>query len=247
MSEFFNSLGASNLLKDLKTTSGVLEKINVSGAESEATSLAEQLSDLIDIVHSFDQLATKERRHPSVHLKFRSPNAILHLQAVLDSTAVILDECNPFVRPLQSSLEALQHERDVAGYIGTESHLGNQAWYEETYQALRFLTELLRALFTAIDLLQYQDDADEDTQSLKARSSTATQLHFQLGLVEQKLHLNDQHDTFGVCHDPIGAFERTVPLSLVSQHVKTHLADIQAFCTARSWISDMCKAYILSR
>jgi len=194
----FDSLGAGYLLKDLQATLGVLEKINVSGAEPEVASLVEQVSDLIDIVHSFDHLATKERRHPSVHLKFRSPNALLHLQAVLDSTAAIIDECTPFVRPLQSSLEALKHERDVAGYIGTENRLENQAWYGETYQALRLLTELLRALFTAIDLLQYQDDTDEDTQSFKTRSSTATQLHFQIGLVEQKLHLNDQHDTDGV-------------------------------------------------
>jgi hypothetical protein len=195
MADLFDGLGAGNLLRDLQDTLSILEKINVSGAEPEVASLVEQVSDLIDIVQEFDHLATQERRHPSVHLKVRSPSALLHLQAVLDSTATIIHECTPFVRPLRSSLEAFKHDRDVAGYLSSENHLENQAWYEETYTALRLLAELLRALFTATDLLQYQDITDEDPQSLKARSSTATKLHFQIGLVEQKLHSDAQHDT----------------------------------------------------
>lgn len=195
MSELFDSLGAGNLLKDLKATLKLLEKINVSGAEPEVASLVEQVSDLVDIVQSFDHLATKERRHPSTHLSLRSATAVLHLQAVLDSTSAIFDECTPFVRPLQANLETLIQERDISGNKWTENRLENQTWFEEIYQALRLFTELLRALFTALDLLQYQDDNDEDPQSLKARSAIATQLHFQIGLVEQKLHLIDQLNT----------------------------------------------------
>lgn len=105
------------------------------------------------------------------------------------------------MRPLYSSIESLKHERGVTGYIENENRLENQAWYLETYQALRLFTEVLRALFTALDLLKYQDDNDEDTQALRARSSTATQLHFQISLVEQKLHADAQHDTEGVSND----------------------------------------------
>jgi hypothetical protein len=195
MSELFDSLGAGNLLKDLHATLGSLKKINVSGAEPEVAGLVEQVSDLFHIVESFDHLATKERRQPSAHLSLRSANAVLHLQAVLDSTSAIIDECTPFVRPLQANLEILIHERNVSGNQWTENRLENQTWFEEIYQALRLLTELLRALFTAIDLLQYEDDNDEDPQILKSRSSTATQLHFQIGLVAQKIHLNDQLNT----------------------------------------------------
>ena len=201
MSDSFNSLGAGSLLKDLQAALSALEKLNISVVEPEVTSLVEQIEDLIDIVRSFDHLATKERRHPSVHLKFHSANGLLHLQSVLDSTAAIIDECTLFIRPLQSSLEVIAHDRRVAGYTTTESRLENQAWYDETYQALALLAEVLRALFTAIDLLHYQHDTDENAQSLEARSSTSTQLHFQIGLVEQKLHLNDQHDTNAVCSE----------------------------------------------
>lgn len=161
----FDNLGAGILLKDLHATRGTLGSLDVSGSEPELTSLAEQVSDLIDIVSLFDQLATKERRHPSVHIKFRSPNTLLHLRAVLDSTVATIYECYPFVRPLQSSLETIKRERTDLGYITHENSLETQPWYDETYQAIRVLAELLRALFTAIDLLQYQDDPDEDTVS----------------------------------------------------------------------------------
>jgi hypothetical protein len=202
MSDSFNSLGAGSLLRDLQVALSALEKLNVPVAEPEVTSLIEQIGDLVDIVRSFDHLATKERRHPSVQLEYRSADGLLHLQSVLDSTAAIIDECALFIRPLQSSLEVIAHERDAAGYITTESRFDNQAWYDETYQALRLLTEVLRALFTAIDLLRYQHDTDKNPQSLEARSSTSTQLHFQIGLVEQKLHLDGRLDTNAVCFDP---------------------------------------------
>jgi hypothetical protein len=193
----FDNLGAGILLKSLQIIRSVLENLNVSGSEPEVASLVELVSDLIDIAQSFDQLATKERRHPSIQLKIQSQNAssLLHLRAVLDSTAAIIDECTPFIRPLQPSLEALSHERNVTGYVENENRLEYQAWYAETYQALNLFTELLRTLFTAINLLQYQDDTDEDMQSLKNRSATATQLHYEITLVEQRLHISDQHDT----------------------------------------------------
>ena len=81
-----------------------LERLNVSIAEAEVTSLIEQIGDLIDIVRSFDHLAIKERRHPSMQLKYRFVNGLLYLQPVLDSMAAIIDEYILFIRPLQSSL-----------------------------------------------------------------------------------------------------------------------------------------------
>ncbi|KAK3935095.1 hypothetical protein QBC46DRAFT_272503 [Diplogelasinospora grovesii] len=198
MSDSFNSLGAGSLLRDLQAALSALENLNTSGAEPEVTSVVEQIGDLVDIVRSFDDLATKERRHPSVHQKFRSANGLLHLQSVLDSTSAIIDECTLFIRPLQSSLEAIAQERDGARYVTAESRLENQAWYNETCQALTLLAEVLRALFTAVYLLHYQHDSSDNAQSLEARSSTSTQLHFQIGLVEQKLHFNGRHDTIAV-------------------------------------------------
>jgi hypothetical protein len=200
MSGLFENLGAGSLLKSVQITRQLLENLNISSSEPEVARVVELVSDLIDIVQSFEKLATKERRHPSIHLNFRSQNAssLLHLRAILDSTSAIIDECRPFVRLLQPSLEALNHQRNVTGYVETQNRLENQAWYVETYQALSLFTELLRTLFTAINLLQYQDDIDEDTQSLKARSATATQLHYEITLVEQRLHISDQHDTGSV-------------------------------------------------
>lgn len=202
MTELFDSLGAGSLLRDLQTILDVLDKINGPSAEPEVANLIEQVSDLIDITQKIDHLATNERRNPSVQLKVRSTSGLLHLRAVLDSTAAIIHECTPYVRPLRSSLETFRHDRDAAGYLGEENHLENQPWYEETYTALRLLGELLRALFTAIELLQFHDITDEDTKSLKERSSTSTTLHYRIGGVEQQLHSNVQHDTSEVCPRP---------------------------------------------
>ena len=202
MADSFSSLGAGSLLRDLHAALSALEKLNTPGAEPEVTRLIEQVGDLVDVVRSFDLLATKERRHPSVQLEYRSADGLLHLQSVLDSTAAITDECTLYVRPLQSYLEVIAHERDVAGYITTESRLDNQAWHDETYQALRLLTEILRALFTAIDLLRYQHDTNRSPQMLEARSSTSTQLHFQIGLAEQKLSLDGRFGSNAVGFDP---------------------------------------------
>jgi hypothetical protein len=202
MTGLFDSLGAGSLLRDLQTTLDVLDKINGPDAEPEVASLMEQVSDLIDITQKIDHLATNERRNPSVHLKVRSTSALLHLRAVLDSTAAIIHECAPYVRPLRSSLETFRYDRDAAGYLGAANHLEDQAWYEETYSALRLLGELLRALFTAIELLQFHDTTDEDPQSLKERSSTATTLHYRIGGIEQQLHSNALQDTSEVCAHP---------------------------------------------
>jgi len=199
MSDSFNNLGTGSLLRDLLAARSAFEKLHISTTEPEVARLIEQIDDLIDIVSSFDNLATKERRHPSVHLTLRSANGLLHLQSVLDSTAAILDECTVFIRLLQSSPKIVGRERDTADYLTPERRLEGQAWYEETCQVLRLLTEILRALFTAIDLLHHQHDTDENAQSFEARSSTSTQLHFQIGLVEQKLHTSSGHNTDAVC------------------------------------------------
>ncbi|KAF2120035.1 hypothetical protein BDV96DRAFT_317649 [Lophiotrema nucula] len=190
MSASVTNLGAGDLLKDLHAALSAIEKLNLPRAEPAIRGLVERLGDLIDIVGSFDSLATKERRHPSVHLNIRSANALLHLQSVLSSTEAINEECSLFIQPLPSAIQAIAHEWDVAGCITTESRLEHQTWYHETSQALAVLAEALRASFTAIDLLQYQHIADEDTSSLKA-----TQLHFQIGLIEKRLHLSDHFDS----------------------------------------------------
>lgn len=174
MSELFDSLGASDLLRDLHAITTVLENIDVSCDGAGVTSLVEQVSDLVDICQSFDRLATQERRHPSVHLQIRSPIALLHLRTVLDSTAAIIYECLPFARLLQSSLKAFDREVETTRHTGIDHHLEDQAWYGETFEALRLFKEVLRALYTAIELLQYQDDSNEDVQCSKARTLRQT-------------------------------------------------------------------------
>ncbi|KAK3346014.1 hypothetical protein B0T25DRAFT_612183 [Lasiosphaeria hispida] len=194
MSDLFSSLGASSLLRDLQAALATLERLNILVSEPEVTNLCEQIGDLVDIVLSFDNLATQERRHPTVHLKFRSAQALLHLQTLLSSTTAIIDECSAlFIRPLQSNIEDLARTRDATGpsYIAPNDLVKEQSWYDEAYNGLRLLTEVLRVLFTAIDLLNHQHGVDDDAQSLEARSSTSTQLHFQISLVEQRLHLVD--------------------------------------------------------
>ena len=190
MADPFASIGAGTLLKVLRAVLGALEKLDISDAEPEVVSLVEQVGDLVDIVRSLQQLATTERRNPSVHLKFGSGNGLLHLQSVSDGVAAIIEECIPLAATLQAIVNGIADQRVEAGYVAEDSRIGNQSWYDDIYKDLRLQTDLLRALFTAIDLLYHQHDLDGNGQFLETRSSASTQLHFQIALVEQRLCLD---------------------------------------------------------
>lgn len=158
--------------------------------EPEMTDLSEQIEDITDIVRSFDQLATTDRRNPSGSLSLQSQNGAFHLGPVLDSTSAMIDECSLFSHPLQSSIEYIAHMRREAGYVTTESRLKSQPWYNETSHALKLQAKVLRALFTATDLLSRQNDIDDNAMSREIRSSISTRLHYQIGLAEQEINLN---------------------------------------------------------
>ena len=195
MADPFASIWAGTLLKVLQAVLGALEKLDISDAEPEVVSLVEQVGDLLDIVRSFQQLATTERRNHSVQLKIGSGNGLLHLQLVSGAVAAIIEDCIPLAATLEVIVNGIADQRVEAGYITDDSRFGNQSWYDDIYKDLRLQTDLLRALFTAIDLLYHQHDLDGNGQSLETRSSTSTKLHFQIGLVEQRLWLNKyQHN-----------------------------------------------------
>ncbi|KAI1262302.1 hypothetical protein F5Y18DRAFT_397927 [Xylariaceae sp. FL1019] len=188
MADIFGRLGARSFLNDLQSAQKALESLKITVAPPEVvTSLTEQIDDLIEVAASFDHMATTERRNPSAHASLYSAGSLLHLESVVESTTEVVDECSLFTQLLQSTVEATTRERSENGYITSDIQLENQAWYEEVHQDLRLRAEVLRALFTAIDLLQYQNKADELSETLQKRSSTSTQLHFQIGLVEQRL------------------------------------------------------------
>ncbi|KAI0458406.1 hypothetical protein F5B21DRAFT_26245 [Xylaria acuta] len=196
MSDSFDRLGTRSFLNDLEAARTVLEGFKVPVAAPEViVNLLEQIGDLIDIAHTFDEAATAERRNPSAHARLHSAGGLLHLESVLQSAADTIDECTLFIQLLQSTVEAAVRESDEAAYTTNETHLDNQAWYEEVYQDLRLRAEVLRALLTAIDLLLYRHDTDETAESLKKRSSASTRLHYQIGLVEQRLGSKGDQDT----------------------------------------------------
>ncbi|PSN64408.1 hypothetical protein BS50DRAFT_622987 [Corynespora cassiicola Philippines] len=198
MSELFDGLGTGHFLKAVQAALKILENIYASDSDPEVASFVDQLSDLVHIVHSFHDLATKGRRQLPVRIEFRWENTLNHLESVLDGTRAIISECTPVIRPLQSSLEALRIERQSLGYIDANTRLKNQSWYQDIYDALKIFTELLRVLFAGVDLLRYQDAANEDGQVLETRSLTAKQLSLQISKVEQKLNLYQQHNTGAV-------------------------------------------------
>ncbi|RFU23738.1 hypothetical protein B7463_g12601, partial [Scytalidium lignicola] len=94
---------------------------------------------------------------------------------------------------LQAALRALENlnlsiaEPDVTNLV---EQIGDLIVIVITLQ-----TKVLQALSTAIDLLYHQHDTNEGDQSLETRSPTSTQLHFQIGLVEQLLGHDQPHDT----------------------------------------------------
>ena len=194
-----NSLGTVGLLNDLDGAQRLLEGLNSSSSEVEATDLLEQIKDLLDITASLNGLATRERRKPSPYLGLFSASDLVNLQSVVSNATTIIEECSMFARALQSSLKDIAHERDAVGYATPESHLRNQAWYDETYQALKLRTEVLRVLFSAINLLHLKNDRkDDDDISAEARSLAST-LHYQIALVDPKVAITNDYSIAEVC------------------------------------------------
>ncbi|KAI1285627.1 hypothetical protein F5Y03DRAFT_407018 [Xylaria venustula] len=196
MTNVFGQLGTRRFLGDLRTVQSVLETLKVPAAELEVTAiLSEQIGDLIDITISFDDVATMERRKPSVHARPHSAGGLLHLESVVRSTAAVIGECTLFIQILQSTIEAVTRASSETLYTTTETYLENQGRYEEVYEDLQLRAEVLRALFTAKDLLYHGQDA---SHSLETRSSVSTQLHYQIGLVEQRIGSKDYKGTDAV-------------------------------------------------
>ena len=197
MAGLFSRLGTGNVLKDLRATQSALEKLNLDylNAQPDVGGLIDQIIDLTDIIRSFQHLATAERQGPSVFLKFGPASDLLHLQSVVDNTAAIIEDCAAFINVLQSTVERVARRREVT-YLTDESQLASQGICYETGQILRLWTEVLRALFTAIDMLQCRHDVNVGGQSPESPSSASTQLHFQIELAERTIGSVDQrHNT----------------------------------------------------
>ena len=196
-----NSLGTASLSRDLNGVQQSLESLDGSNLEQEATDLLEEIKDLVDINSSLNKLATRERRNPSVYPGSASASDLVHLQSVLDGIAATIEECAVFARAIQSSLNDITHERDAVGYTTHETRLGNQSWYDETCQALKLRTELLKALFSAINVLQHKNETDENGNLSSEARSFASTLQYQIALVEPKIYAADTHAVSAVCSE----------------------------------------------
>ena len=211
-----NSLGTASLSRDLDGVQRSLERLNGSDPEQEATDLLEEIKDLVDINASLHELATRERRNPSLYPGSASPSDLVHLQSVFDGTSAITEECTVFARAIQSSLNDIVHERDAVGYTTRETMLRNQSWYDETCQALKLRAELLRALFSAINVLQHKNETDENGNLSSEARSFASTLQYQIALVDPKIHAADTHAASAVCSKPDNIYDLLM-ISLVAK------------------------------
>ena len=196
-----NSLGTASLSRDLDGVQQCLENLDGSNPEQEATDLLEEIKDLVDINASLNRLATKERRKPSVYPGPASASDLVHLQAVLDGIAATIEECTVFARAIQSSLNDVAHERGVDGYMTRETRLGNQSWYYETCQALKLRTEVLKALLSAVNVLQHKNDIDENGNLSSEARSFASTLQYQIALVGPNIYAAETHAVSAVCSE----------------------------------------------
>jgi hypothetical protein len=194
-----NSLGTASLLRDLDGVQQCLESLHGSDPEQEATDLLEEIKDLVDINASLNKLATKERRNPSLYLGSASASDIVHLQSVLDGVAVTIEECTVFAGAIQSSLKDIAHERAAVGFTTRETRLGNQSWYDDTCQALKLRTEVLKALLSAINVLQHKNETDENGNLSSEARSLASTLQYQIALVDPKIYAAETHAVSAVC------------------------------------------------
>ncbi|TAQ86299.1 hypothetical protein B7494_g5375 [Chlorociboria aeruginascens] len=196
-------LGTASLLKHLEIAEYSVEKFNdVSIPEPHATDLLEQIKDVIAVTFSLDDLATRERRNSSpTHPERLSAGDLVHLHSVCGSTATLTQECVEFIEPLRSRLDYI---RSVIGNGTINSQLGSQGWYRETYEGLKLRAEVLRILFSAINLLHHKNDSDEDGHLSAEATSFASILKYQIVWVSPKLHdAADNHGTSVVCFSPI--------------------------------------------
>ena len=191
-------LGLASLLPDLNGIQTSLESLDSSNPEPEAEKLLESVKDLVDVNTLFDDLVTKERRQPLLVPGSVSASDLVHLQSTLDATASIVDECAAFATAIQASLNDIADERQNARVLTDDGGVRNQTWYTETCHALKLRAQILRALFSAVEFLQDKDDGDSDGNLHRGARSSASTLHYQLSLIEPKLHITDAQITQGV-------------------------------------------------
>ncbi|XXH01638.1 short-chain alcohol dehydrogenase [Hypoxylon texense] len=221
---------------------GALEKLSIT------VGLVEQVDDLLDIARCFDDLATTERRNPSVPLKFYSANDLILLQKIVASTEDVLRECHPLVRRIRDSVDEIVIERQQGAYATTEVPPDNQALFDEMHSDLRLRTETLKALFMAISLLNSQHVASEDAQSIEARSRTSTQLHYQIGVVEKELGHGGRQDTYDVYLKPFNTFMHcNVDVHLLTQFYQVQIAVATARAVTVSIPAFPNKHFVISR
>jgi len=181
---FASSLGTTGLLKHLEIALSSVQKFNdISNPENEAADLVEKLNDLIDVTSSLDDVATRERRGSSIYLKSVSATDLVHLHSICACTATLIHGCNDDIESLHSSLGEILHTRSAIGYVTTENRLGNQAWYDETYQILNLYADILRILYLAINLLYRKNDTDEDGNLSSEAASHSSSLQYRIALV----------------------------------------------------------------
>jgi hypothetical protein len=216
---FASNLGTASLLKHLDLAHTAVEKFNdVLDPEPEATDLLEQIADLVVATVSLDDLATRERRNSSANRSHLSAADRLHLRSVCSSTATMTQECVEFIQPLRSRLEDI---RGIMGSATVESRLESQDWYQETYEGLKLRTEVLRVLFSAINVLLHKNDTDEDGQLSNAALSSASALQYQIGVVNPKLHGANNDGTTVVCSEFI------VIALLITDHIPSYARPLQ--------------------
>ncbi|KAI1357978.1 hypothetical protein F5Y08DRAFT_131670 [Xylaria arbuscula] len=233
MADVFARVGARNFLNDLQATHSALDELRVPVAEPEIiTSLFEQIGDLVEIALSFDNIATNERRNPLAYARFHSAGGLLHLEMVVSSTAAVVDECTLFIQALKTTIEAAVRGSYDTAYATHETYLENEAWYELS-QDLRLRAEVLRALFTAIELLHYEHDTSEISPSPETRSSVSTRLHFQIGLVEQRLGAKGSQGTGVVQHAVRAARAVTIHIPPFPNKHFVIMRPVKAYFTGR--------------
>ena len=183
-----SSLGAPTLSRNLRGVQRSLNDLITAQHEREADDLLEHLKDLEEASSSLQDLVTGERRNPSRSVVPASASDTVHLRAVLREASIIIEQCDIRVVALQSSLDDIAHERDSASYTTQESLLKNQTWYDDTMQALKLRAEVLRILFSAISVMAYKHESDDDGNLSPEARSRASTLHYQITLVEPKIH-----------------------------------------------------------
>jgi hypothetical protein len=185
----------AGLRKSLEGALSSIEKFNdVDHPGPEGTDLLEQIKDLLDVIISLDDLATRRRRN-LVPTRSFSTTDLLHLETLGSNVATITQECMDFSDTLQSSLKDIIHGRDTT----TETRLSEQVWYDDTYQALKLRTETLRVLLSATNLVDHKGDVDEDGNLSNDAQSFASTLQYQIAVLKPKLDGADGQGMTAVC------------------------------------------------